>query len=203
MYARVVKSRGPAGQAEAAIATVERWLPAIRAIPGIEGYHYLIQPETGQSIWLGLYETAAALHAADGQAGRNLDRVAQEEPETRHGTPAAHEVIVRDPVEGGATFARAVETEGADRAAPGQEAAGYESVRTRQLPAMRTLSGYRGFCLLRDAATGRNLAITFWATEADGRRHGAQQDADLARNLREFTYAVNPAVGYYRVGVQG
>lgn len=82
-----------------------------------------------------------------------------------------------------------------------------EAVRLWQdsvLPAAQRQPGFRGAMMLSDRATGKNLVIGLWGTEADLSASGEGSDylrEQLAKFVRQL--GVSPIVENYEVSAQG
>lgn len=84
----------------------------------------------------------------------------------------------------------------------GQTAEGIKMARRQFLPAARLQEGFRGMCLMLDAAGGRSLAVTFWETEEDMAR--SEEAVRRARSeSAEASHEAVVSVERYEVALWG
>lgn len=70
------------------------------------------------------------------------------------------------------------------------------------VPVIRPSQGFKGAYLLTDAASGKALSITLWASEADGQAYEASGSyrEQVAKVAQFFT--APPSLATYEVGAQ-
>jgi hypothetical protein len=165
MYARVVTGLYQPGKLDEGLQIFrDSTVPAARQQPGFRGALGLVDRNTGKAIAIALRETAADIQATE-SSGYLQEQFAKIVPllaETP--TVEVYEVSIQETQQGGAgTYARVLTA----TAQLSKMDEGMQIVRDSVLPVARQQPGFRGGVWLLDRSTGKIMAITFWAKEAD------------------------------------
>jgi heme-degrading monooxygenase HmoA len=166
MYARVVTGQyQSAGKLDEAFQIYrDSIIPAARQTQGFKGALGLADRGAGKAIAINLRETTADIQAteASGFLQEQFAKIAH----LLVGTPTVevYEVSIQEMQQGVVgTYARVLTT----TVQPGKMDEGMQIVRDSILPAARQQPGFKGGFWLQDRGTGKIMAITLWATEAD------------------------------------
>ena len=165
MYARVVTGQYQSGKLEEGLQIYrDSIIPAARQTQGFKGALGLADRGAGKAIAINLRETTADIQAteASGFLQEQFAKIAH----LLVGTPTVevYEVSIQEMQQGVVgTYARVLTT----TAQLSKMDEGMQIVRDSALPAARQQPGFRGGFWLLDRSTGKIMAITLWATEAD------------------------------------
>ena len=166
MYARVVTGQyQSAGKLDEAFQIYrDSIIPAARQTQGFKGALGLADRGAGKAIAINLRETTADIQAteASGFLQEQFAKIAH----LLVGTPTieVYEASIQEMQQGVVgTYARVLTT----TVQPGKMDEGMQIVRDSALPAARQQPGFKGGLWLSDRSTGKIMAITLWATEAD------------------------------------
>jgi hypothetical protein len=166
MYARVVTGQyQSAGKLDEAFQIYrDSIIPAARQTQGFKGALGLADRGAGKAIAINLRETVADIQATEA-SGFLQEQFAKVMP-LLAGTPTVevYEVSIQEMQQGVVgTYARVLTA----TAQLSKMDEGMQIVRDSVLPAARQQPGFRGGFWLLDRSTGKIMAITLWATEAD------------------------------------
>ncbi len=165
MYARVITAQYQPGKLdEGSQIFRDSIVPATRQTQGFRGVLGLVDPSTNKAIAIALRETEADLQATE-SSGFVQEQFAKLMP-LLAGVPAVeiYEVRVQEMQQGETpTYARVLT--GTGQLSKMDE--GMQIIRDSVLPAARQQPGFNGGMWLLDRSTGKVMAITLWATEAD------------------------------------
>lgn len=165
MYARVITGQYQPGKLdEGSQIFRDSIVPAVRQTQGFKSVLGLEDRSTGKAIAIVLRETEADLQATE-SSGFVQEQFAKLMP-LLAGVPAveACEVSVQE-IQQGETAAYARVLTGMTQLSKMDE--GMQIVRDSVLPAARQQPGFKGGMWLLNRSTGKVMAITLWATEAD------------------------------------
>ncbi len=165
MYARVVTTQYQPGKLDEGLQIYrDSTVPAARQTQGFKGALGLVDRSTGKAIAIGLRETAADMQATElsgflqEQFAKVMTLLATEP------VVEVYEVSIQEVQQGGAgTYARVLTS----TLQLSKMDEGMQIIRDSALPAARQQPGFKGWLGLLDRSTGKVMAITIWATEAD------------------------------------
>ena len=166
MYVRMTRVQAPPDKVKDSIQNFEtNVLKRMKAAPGYEGAALLFNRQTGDGIGVTYWESATALGASE-QAGIDARTAAtQDVAGTRIINVERAEIMIMERVAApkAGTYVRA--TTGAGD--PEKLDAGITVARTKALPLLKTLKGFRSLIIGVDRATGRTFVSTVWDTVSD------------------------------------
>jgi quinol monooxygenase YgiN len=165
MYARVVTVQYQSGKLEEGFQMYrDSMVPASMKTQGFRGALGLADHSTGKAIAITLRETVADMQATE-SSGFLQEQFAKIAP-LLAGTPTieVYEVSVQELQQGAAGTSARVLTA---MTQPEKIDAGMQIIRDSVLPVARQQPGFKGAFWLADRSTGKIMATTFWATEAN------------------------------------
>jgi heme-degrading monooxygenase HmoA len=165
MYARVVTVQYQQGKLEEGFQIYrDSIVPASRQTQGFEGVLGLGNHSTGKAIAITVREAIADMRATE-SSGFIQEQFAKVAP-LLVGMPSVevYEVSIQEAQQGSAgAYARVLTS----KAQLDKMDEGMQIVRDSVLPVARQQPGFKGGFWLSDRSTGKIMAITLWATEAD------------------------------------
>jgi heme-degrading monooxygenase HmoA len=166
MYIRSTRVQSPPDKVQDAIHNFEtNVVKRMSSVPGYQGAVLLVNRQTGEGMGVTYWESARALGASEQSGIDSRTQAATTVPGTRIINVERGEIMIMDraaaPTAG--TFIRGVSGSGD----PDKLDAGVNFARTKALPVLKALKGYRAFIVSIDRQTGRVLTSSVWDTKAD------------------------------------
>ena len=166
MYIRATRVQSPPEKVEDAIKNFEtNVVKRLSAAPGYQGAVLLVNRQTGEGMGVTYWESARALGASEQSGIDARTQAATTVAGTRIINVERAELMIMDrsasPKAG--TFVRAISGSGD----PEKLDAGVNFARTKALPILKALKGYRAMLVAVDRQTGRTFASSVWDTKAD------------------------------------
>lgn len=166
MYIRATRVQSPPEQIDDAIKNFEtNVIKRLSATAGYQGAVLLVNRQTGEGMGVTYWESARALGASEQSGIDARTQSAAIVPGTRIVNVERAEMMIMDraaaPKAG--TFIRAISGSGD----PAKLDAGVNFARTKALPILKALKGYRAMIVAVDRQTGRTFASSVWDTMAD------------------------------------
>jgi heme-degrading monooxygenase HmoA len=166
MYIRATRVQAPPDKVEDLIRNFEtNVLKRVRAASGYQGAVLLLNRQTGEGIGTTYWESARALGASEQVGSDSRTQATKDVSGARIINVERAEVMIMDraaPPKTG-TFVRGI----SGAADPEKLDAGINVARTKALPILKALKGYRTFFAAVDRQSGRVLVSTSWETMAD------------------------------------
>ncbi len=166
MYIRATRVQSPPDQVQPSIHNFEtNVVKRLSAAPGYQGAVLLVNRETGEGMGVTYWESARALGASEQGGIDARTQAATTVPGTRIINVERAELMIMDraAAPNAGTFIRAVSGSGD----PDKLDAGVSFARTKALPILKALKGYRAFLVAIDRQTGRVFTSSVWDTKAD------------------------------------
>jgi heme-degrading monooxygenase HmoA len=197
MYARVLRLKGDASKADAAIENyASRVAPALREQGGYAGARLLVDREQGRSMSVTFWRDEDAARASEAAlSGIRRDAASAfgaDDPVSEY-----FEILVQHrplPTEAG-NWVRVTNLAGD----PAKVDDGVAHYTAQVIPGVEALVGFRAAVLFGDRATGNSMSVTVWTTKSD-----MDASADAGSTIRAAAAAVmgagSPTVETFEVG---
>lgn len=166
MYIRATRVQSPPDKVEESIRNFQaNVIKRMSGLPGYQGAVLLVNKQTGEGQGLTYWESARALGASEQSGIDSRTQAVSTVPGTRIINVERAQIMIMDraaaPKAG--SFIRAVSGSGD----PDKLDAGVNFARTKALPILKALKGYRAFIVAIDRQTGRVFTSSVWDTKAD------------------------------------
>jgi quinol monooxygenase YgiN len=166
MFIRGTRTQTPPDQVGAAIDNFkQKVLPAVRATPGNVGAALLVDRQTGVGVGITYWDSARSLSASEQMGITTRTNVARDVAGAQVVNVERYEIVIaeRPQTPKAGTFVR-VNTVNAE---PAKLDAVMDVVRSRVVPTLKPLHGFRSLIMGVDRTTGRTVVSTSWDTLDD------------------------------------